>query len=254
VNVLRTRCERAANVPQSQGLYLDWETPWHQMLVAGQWADDDGAGEAAAAAGGGRPDFKAGGGGGGGGRGETLGGEVCVWAERIDATNLQCRTWPRAAAAAARMWMGRARVAALVRPTAAQAAAEAGARAEQGAGAEAEQGSCGGGVAEGTEVTLGVESSAGGSCAAADPGPKAAAAAATAAAAAAVEAEHEAQLLQEWRRPLRCLGRVARRLRSRGVDSALPTDGEDGAGLCERLPKERDTHLTPFDAAEFAPP
>ena len=40
-------------------------------------------------------------GGDGSGSGRVLGGEVAVWTESIDYTNLDCRLWPRGGAAAA---------------------------------------------------------------------------------------------------------------------------------------------------------
>ena len=72
-------------VVMSSCWYLDYDEDWLSMMSVDQLAttiarDDTNASSFA------------------------MGGEVAMWTERVDHTNLECRMWPRAAAIASRLW------------------------------------------------------------------------------------------------------------------------------------------------------
>eukprot|EP00929_Paragymnodinium_shiwhaense_P112622 TRINITY_DN80887_c0_g1_i1.p1 TRINITY_DN80887_c0_g1~~TRINITY_DN80887_c0_g1_i1.p1 ORF type:complete len:771 (+),score=167.72 TRINITY_DN80887_c0_g1_i1:86-2398(+) len=87
---------RQHRVVQSSCWYLDWDSQWTDFY--GHSADE--ADQAISRSRGSplpyakAPSFKQG----------LLGGEAALWTERIDFTNVACRTWPRTAAIAERLW------------------------------------------------------------------------------------------------------------------------------------------------------
>ena len=69
---------------------LNWMKYWENDLS--RWVDDSPTGPGAAA----------------GHSGKLLqGGEVCMWGENVNASNFMCRSWPRGAAVAERLWSPR---------------------------------------------------------------------------------------------------------------------------------------------------
>ena len=71
-------------VLQTTGWYLDWQSTWQDFYHNDPLSSP-----------GTTPDVA---------RKYLWGGEACMWSERVDPLNLDCRIWPRAAAVAERLW------------------------------------------------------------------------------------------------------------------------------------------------------